>query len=234
MASKSTQIAPSKQSAVRSALERFVVSDFTSERNDGKAGRIPNTEATQRSAIAFLCAVLRRCTTSKRWSRLLGIHAHLPLTATLQLVEMLAGDASADVVARTRWFASPMASREATQSSIDFRRFAKMSWRQRCLALHRLTRVAAPSFESSFSGQMSEANLEWRARAQLYCGPHVREEASAAAAAAAEALPSAASASSADAKKSKSLLQAHGTDEALTAAKLPLKREPVSNFDSKS
>ena len=130
----------------------------------------------------------------------------MPLTATLQLVEMLAGDASADVVARTRWFASPMASREATQSSIDFRRFAKMSWRQRCLALHRLTRVAAPSFESSFSGQMSEANLEWRARAQLYCGPHVREEASAAAAAAAEALPSAASASSADAKKSKSLL----------------------------
>ena len=109
-----------------------------------------------------------------------------------------------------------------------------MSWRQRCLALHRLTSVAAPSFESSFSGQMSEANLEWRARAQLYCGPHVREEASAAAAAAAEALPSAASASSADAKKSKSLLQAHGTDEALTAVKLPLKREPVSKFDSKS
>ena len=88
-------------------------------------------------------------------------HSPQLLTRCSQLVAMLAGDDVAEVIARTRFFAARYAHRDATQKAFSRKGWARLTWRQRCRSLERVTGVAAPTFHAALGPRGARTTPSW-------------------------------------------------------------------------
>ena len=81
---------------------------------------------------------------------LLSLSGHAALCADLGLMRnhQLRDDV-AEVIARTRFFAARYAHRDAAQKAFSRKGWARLTWRQRCRSLERVTGVAAPTFHAA-------------------------------------------------------------------------------------